>query len=68
MTPDCIEAPEDLGVGGRLYAHERLCAERYAEVLRRLSRLERVVLWAAGGLILGQMSIIGFLLVRVLHL
>ncbi len=46
MTP---AEPEE--IDKRLSVHEAICAERYAALLQRLSRIEWIMLSVAGGLI-----------------
>lgn len=40
----------------RLHGHERLCAERYDAILKRLDRIEHAVYGAAGALILALVT------------
>lgn len=46
------EGPESLDK--RLTVHEAVCAERYAALLARLGRLERILIAVAGALIAGM--------------
>jgi hypothetical protein len=41
-------------VDKRLSVHEAVCAERYANLMSRLSRIERVFLSVAGTLLVGM--------------
>jgi hypothetical protein len=45
--------------------HEQICAERYDEILRRIWRLELIVLCAGGSLIMGMAGVLTTLLVKV---
>jgi hypothetical protein len=48
----------------RLSVHEAVCAERYAALMARMGRLEKIILSVAGTLIVGM----GGLLVKLLAL
>jgi len=40
----------------KLNSHEAVCAERYAQIQMRLDRLEKVIMWFAGTMIMGMGS------------
>jgi len=42
----------------RLSVHEAICAERYAQLLCRLTRLERILLGTAASLLLAFLGVI----------
>lgn len=42
----------------RLSIHEAVCAERYASILARMSRLEKITITVAGTLIVGMAAVI----------
>lgn len=42
----------------RLNSHEAVCAERYDQINARLKRLERIIMNAAGALLLGMGGIV----------
>jgi hypothetical protein len=42
----------------RLNSHELVCAERYDQINARLKRLERIIMNAAGALLLGMGGVI----------
>jgi len=44
----------DESLDKRLSVHEAVCAERYAALLARLGRLERILIAVAGALIAGM--------------
>lgn len=48
-------------------AHEAVCAERWAAIKSRMSRIEGIILASSGVMILGLFGIIGFLLPTFLH-
>jgi hypothetical protein len=45
-------------VENKLVTHEAVCAERYATFINRVDRLERILIGAAGVLIIGMAGII----------
>lgn len=49
---------------GRLDSHEEVCALRWGMVLARMDRLERILLGAAGALIMGMAGLLVTLLLR----
>jgi len=49
----------------KLNSHEAVCAERYAQIQMRLDRLEKVIMWFAGAMIMGMGSITYSLLTHV---
>jgi len=51
-------------VSVRLGQHEAVCAERYGGIINRLGQLERVLMVAAGGLIVGMAGLIVTLAIR----
>ena len=59
---DDLFVPED--TSARLATHEAVCAERYANLLSRLGRLETVMIGAAAALI-GAMGALLLTLMRV---
>lgn len=48
----------------RITSHEDLCVFRYNTIIERIGKLEKVVYWAAGGLITGMGGIIAALLMK----
>ena len=42
----------------RLNSHEQVCAERYEQINARLKRLERIIMNAAGALLIGMGGVI----------
>jgi hypothetical protein len=42
----------------RLNSHEAVCAERYNQINARLKRLERIIMSAAGSMLLGMAGVI----------
>lgn len=42
----------------RLSTHEAVCAERYANILSRMGRVETLMIATAGAIILGMASLI----------
>ena len=42
----------------RLNSHEAVCAERYDQISARLKRRERIIMNAAGALLIGMGSIV----------
>lgn len=48
----------------RLETHEAVCAERYQTFIMRVDRLERLLMAAAGALILGMASIITAIVIK----
>lgn len=51
-------------VDARLDGHEELCAERYSAIIARLDRLEKMIGWAAG---LIMVSLIGLICTLLPH-
>lgn len=49
---------------GRIDSHEEVCALRWGMVLSRMDRLERIMVTAAGTLIVGMAGLIVTLLLR----
>ena len=49
----------------KLNSHEAVCAERYEQIQLRLDRLEKVIIWFAGGMLAGMGSITYSLLTHV---
>ncbi|HVM79099.1 MAG TPA: hypothetical protein VMU06_08765 [Stellaceae bacterium] len=74
-----MTSPADIGdelalADPRLSVHEAVCAERYANILamlqdtaRRVSRLEILVISAAGTVILGMASLLVTLALKLGH-
>lgn len=52
----------------RIETHEEVCTVRYEAILSRVDRLERVIIVAAGSVILGLMSLTATLLTFFWHL
>jgi hypothetical protein len=48
----------------KIQSHERLCAWRYKFLIERVTRLETIVIAAAGTLILGMASVLATLVIR----
>jgi hypothetical protein len=46
----------------RLNSHEAVCAERYEQINARLKRMERIIMNAAGALLVGMGSVVFTLL------
>jgi len=46
-----------------LTQHEAVCAERYEMIMFRISRLEKIMIGAAGAMILGLASILSAILI-----
>lgn len=42
----------------RLNSHEAVCAERYDQINARLKRLERIIMNAAGAMLLGMGGVV----------
>jgi hypothetical protein len=42
----------------RLNSHEAVCAERYDQINARLKRMERIIMNAAGAMLLGMAGVI----------
>lgn len=55
---------EDLATAAKLATHEAVCAERYAGILQRLGRLEKILLGVNGSVILGLFAIIWWFITR----
>lgn len=53
-----------LTVGARLARHEAVCETRQGEIIRRLGRLEALVIASAGSMIIAAAVVIG----KMLHL
>jgi hypothetical protein len=75
MTLPAVEWSDDPIAEARLSVHEAVCAERYANILtilgetsRRVSRLEVMVLYAAGALMMGMGGLIVTLALKLGHL
>jgi hypothetical protein len=51
-------------VENKLVTHEAICAERYATFIHRVDRLERLLIAAAGVLIVGMAGIIMSILLK----
>jgi hypothetical protein len=51
-------------VENKLITHEAICAERYATFITRVDRLERILIGAAGVLIIGMAGIIMSILLK----
>lgn len=49
----------------RLNSHEAVCAERYNQINARLKRMERIIMNAAGTLLLGMGSVVFTFLTHV---
>ena len=49
----------------RIAAHIEICSVRYASILARVDRLERVIIGAAASVIVGLAGILGTLLCRL---
>lgn len=58
--------PRQPDANTRLTAHEVLCAERYANILGRIIRLEFILLSVAGTLLVGMAALIWALLQRTI--
>lgn len=77
MTPEEIAAAEAIhresapSAGAlalsRLISHEKLCGLRYQQMIDRVVRLERVVMTAAGTLIIMMGGVIVTLTTRAIH-
>jgi hypothetical protein len=48
-----------------LLKHEAVCAERYEMILFRIERLEKIMLIAAGAMIVGLTSILSAIMIGV---
>jgi hypothetical protein len=48
----------------QLTSHEAVCAERYQTFIQRVDRLERILIVAAGALIVGMGSIVMTILLK----
>ena len=48
-----------------LLKHEAVCAERYEMILFRIERLEKIMLIAAGAIIVGLTSILSAIMIGV---
>jgi hypothetical protein len=48
-------------------AHEAVCAERWAAIKSRMSRMEGIIIVSSGTIILGLFGVLGFLLPAYLH-
>lgn len=48
--------------------HEAVCAERWKQILDRMSRMEKILYSAGASLIVGMATVIWLLLQRVAHL
>jgi hypothetical protein len=51
-------------IENKLVTHEAICAERYATFIQRVDRLERILIGAAGVLIVGMAGIIMSILLK----
>jgi len=51
-------------VENKLVTHEAVCAERYATFIQRVDRLERLLIGAAGVLIIGMAGVIMSILIK----
>jgi hypothetical protein len=51
-------------VENKLVTHEAICAERYATFIQRVDRLERLLIAAAGVLIVGMAGVIMSILLK----
>ena len=51
-------------VENKLITHEAICAERYATFIYRVDRLERLLIAAAGVLIVGMAGVIMAILLK----
>ena len=51
-------------VENKLVTHEAVCAERYSTFIMRVDRLERLLIGAAGVLIVGMAGIIMSILIK----
>jgi hypothetical protein len=51
-------------VENKLITHEAICAERYATFINRVDRLERILIGAAGILIISMAGVIMSILLR----
>jgi hypothetical protein len=51
-------------VENKLVTHEAVCAERYATFINRVDRLERILIGAAGVLIIGMAGVIMSIILR----
>lgn len=51
-------------VENKLITHEAICAERYATFIQRVDRLERLLIAAAGVLIVGMAGVIMSILLK----
>lgn len=47
-----------------LLQHEAICAERYDMIIFRINRLERILVTAAGAVIVGLVSIVATLILQ----
>ena len=75
MSLTAADWSDDPAAEARLTVHEAVCAERYATIMallgetsRRVSRLEVMVLYAAGSLLMAMGGLIVTLALRLGHL
>ncbi len=58
---------DSVDVSARLSTHEAVCAERYAGIMARLARLEKIALSVTGIWFMILLSVVGFFLARQVH-
>jgi hypothetical protein len=63
-----LREPTVSDVAAGLDKHEAVCAERWGQILERMSRMETVIYSAAAALLTGMGVVVWTLLQRVAHL
>jgi hypothetical protein len=63
-----LREPTVSDVAAGLDKHEAVCAERWGQILERMSRMETVIYSAAAALLTGMGGVVWTLLQRVAHL
>lgn len=70
MTAATIDRPRPRNAGDgsraltRIDTHERVCAERWQQILARMDRMEKIMIGAAGTLIVGMGGLVVTLLMK----
>jgi hypothetical protein len=66
--PTWLRPPTAGDVAAKLDTHEAVCAERWRQILRRMSRMETVIYSAAAASLTGMGVVVWTLLQKVAHL
>lgn len=59
-----VRRPHDTAALARIDSHEKVCLVRWEQILKRMDRIEHIVVGTAGTLILGMAGLLATLLMR----